>query len=94
MTFTEIQTLDIICIDLFNISLSNSIRIICIYVPPNTKIEFIEKLCNLLSTLCAVSYNKIIIGDFNFPNINWFSKQIKKKLIKKIFFPTLLKEAS
>ena len=44
----------------------------CIYRSPHSTKENNEKLCQLLQEVSDMPCNQIMImGDFNFPNINW-----------------------
>ena len=53
---------------------SNLPLILCtVYVPPNPSDDYNISLLNYLTELCSSSANVIIAGDFNLPDINWFS---------------------
>ena len=61
----------LLCVDLFTDS--NQLRFICVYIPPlySTDLNVVTKVCNIISNLSKTSRKTFIIGDFNFPNINW-----------------------
>lgn len=63
---------EILCLDLI-ISLDDKIRFILVYFPPKSasNADSIERLCNELFVLCSTDLKVILIGDFNFPGINW-----------------------
>ena len=43
----------------------------CIYIPPSTDIVNHQEICDLVSSLCTISYPSILLGDFNSTLINW-----------------------
>ena len=59
--------LEILCVQL------KSLLIICcvIYIPPNSSAAYCECLFNFLLNICNGSNKLVILGDFNFPDINW-----------------------
>ena len=53
----------------FKIKTTNDfLNIYLVYRPPSSSLYNYEKLCDLMKN---VPKNSIVIGDFNFPNINW-----------------------
>ena len=65
---TSPVNLEIICIKL---KLSNPITICVTYVPPSSTIAHYDDLFNFLLNLHVDSDKLIILGDFNFPDIDW-----------------------
>ena len=59
--------LEIICVKLL---LPNPITICVTYVPPNSTIAY-NDLFNFFLNLHTASDKLIILGDFNFPDIDW-----------------------
>ena len=55
-----------------NKSLSK-IRIICVYISPNTASNSanVENFCNILYNYVCVNFPVFIVGDFNMPTIDW-----------------------
>ena len=48
--------------------------IIClIYIPPHSSTEYFSCIFNYLNDLLSHNHNIILLGDFNFPDINWNS---------------------
>ena len=60
--------LELICVRLL---LSNPITICVNYASPNSPKVYYDDLFNFLLNFQAASDNLIIIGDFNFPDIDW-----------------------
>ena len=60
--------LEICAIDLF---IPSKHRFICIYREPRAPYEYLESLVTTLHHLCNVSHPVTIVGDFNFPLIDW-----------------------
>ena len=56
-----------------NKSLSK-MRIMCVYISPNTASNSanVENFCNILYNYVCVNFPVFIIGDFNMPTIDWF----------------------
>ena len=44
-----------------------------IYIPPNSPDNYIQKIFNFLISLNDYSSNLVLLGDFNFGDINWDS---------------------
>jgi len=54
------------------VSTQNPLIICAIYIPPNSDDTYHEQLCNYLTDLVNSNTKPIILlGDFNFPDINW-----------------------
>lgn len=72
------QDTDILCIDI--VSSYSQIRLIAGYRPPSSDtaddaIQFTKHFIDCLMSLCDVDSSIIIMGDFNFPNIDWSALQ-------------------
>ena len=67
-TITSPDNLEIICIKLM---LPSPITFCVTYVPPNSTADYYDSLFNFLLHLHHISDKIIIIGDFNFPDIDW-----------------------
>jgi len=70
--------LDIICIDI--VSTNNPVRLIAGYRPPSSDtaaeaLTFTKNFINCLSMLCNVDSSIVLLGDFNFPSIDWTNLQ-------------------
>ena len=50
---------------------SDILFICCVYVPPDSSISYVSSLANFLSDITLSFSNYIILGDFNFPDIDW-----------------------
>ena len=60
---------EILCFDVyFNASFT---RFICVYLPPNQRDNVIIDLCNTLKSFLVSNAPLFILGDFNFPHIDW-----------------------
>lgn len=44
-----------------------------VYAPPNATVEYHTELTNYLATITSSPNPLLIIGDFNIPDINWFT---------------------
>jgi len=53
------------------IQLNCSISICTVYIPPNSNDSYIALLLSYLADVISSSEHVIIVGDFNFPDINW-----------------------
>ena len=53
--------------------LPTSVIYCLIYIPPNSSDEYLHKFFSFLITFKNVSDNFILLGDFNFNDINWDS---------------------
>ena len=60
--------LELICVRLL---ISNPITICVTYIPPNSPKVYCDDLFNFLLNCQAASDKLIILGDFNFPDIDW-----------------------
>ena len=50
----------------------NYVTLCLVYNPPNPSELYIQSLCNYINTTVSYSDNKCkLLGDFNFPTINW-----------------------
>ena len=45
----------------------------CIYVPPESSLSYISSLVHFLTDLSSSFSKIIIVSDFNFPDIDWFT---------------------
>ena len=55
------------------LGLDNDFVICCVYVPPDSASLYISSLINYLTNIVS-SFNKcVIVGDFNFPDVDWCS---------------------
>ena len=59
------DTIELICINLF------SFRFVIVYRPPNEDSFHLSNLCNVITCICDSTDTTVIIGDLNFPHINW-----------------------
>jgi len=68
---TRFETLEYVCIDI--LSKKDHTRFLCVYRPPNSdQLEaYTEKLCDLITVVCSVNYPVYVLGDFNYPDIDW-----------------------
>ena len=64
------ENLEATCVRL---NLPNPITVCVIYAPPNSTSIYYETLFTFISNLSKTSGKLIILGDFNFPDINWDS---------------------
>ena len=55
------------------IGLSNAIVICCVYVPPDSTIVYVSSLVSYLTDIVSSFDKCILVGDFNFPDIDWSS---------------------
>jgi hypothetical protein len=60
---------DVLYLDI--LSTLSPLRVILVYRPPSLDLEKTRKLCDLLATLSSVNHHIILLGDFNFPKLNW-----------------------
>ena len=60
---------DILCVDVY--SNDNLTRFCCVYNPPCQDNSAVLYLCNILQNVLVSKTPLFILGDFNFPNINW-----------------------
>ena len=64
------DNLEIICINLM-LQLPSPIAFCVTYVPPNSTAVYYDSLFSFLLHLYHISDKMIIVGDFNFPDIDW-----------------------
>ena len=65
-TPTELETLSV------QIGGDDSVTLCLVYIPPSSSELYIQSLCDYINTTVSHSNNKcILLGDFNFPTINW-----------------------
>ena len=57
------------------LGLDNHFVVCCIYAPPDSTVLYISSLVNYLTDIASSSSKCIIVGDFNFPDIDWSSLQ-------------------
>lgn len=79
---------EIVCIDIYDLTMTQNFRFINCYIPPKSiKTGVIEEFCSALAILMTVKHKKIILGDFNMPNIPWNNFSDNNPLLpEKIFF--------
>ena len=61
--------LEVVCIKM-DIG-SDNLIFCCVYVPPDSSMLYVSSLVNFLSDITSSFNNCIILGDFNFPDIDW-----------------------
>ena len=61
--------LEVVCIKI-DIS-SDTLVICCVYVPPDSSLSYVSSLVKFLSEITSSFNCCIILGDFNFPDIDW-----------------------
>jgi len=68
---TRFETLEFVCIDI--LAKKDHTRFLCVYRPPNSDqlAAYTEKLCDLITVVCSVNYPVYVLGDFNYPDIEW-----------------------
>lgn len=54
-----------------SITLQEVVTFCVTYVPPSASIEYIEQLCSLVLSLSSLSGTLIVVGDFNYADIDW-----------------------
>lgn len=71
----SMSNIDILCLDI-SLSVSNSVRFICIYIPPksSTQPNIMSDLCDLLANILITDLPVFLCGDFNLPQYS----QVKK----------------
>ena len=47
------------------------ITLICAYIPPNLALDVFKRSILCLEKICSIDGKKILVGDFNLPNIDW-----------------------
>lgn len=69
---SKFKLFEIVALDLV-ITLNEKLRVVLVYFPPkcSSDCKFTEALCCELIHLCGVEGKIILLGDFNFPNIDW-----------------------
>jgi len=55
------------------LNLPNSVTVCTVYIPPNITTNYYKTLFGFLSNFASITDNLIILGDFNFPDIDWDS---------------------
>ena len=62
-------------LELLTISIGSPTPIIycLVYIPPNSSDEYIQKYFNYVTSLNDMTQNLVLLGDFNFTDINWDS---------------------
>lgn len=70
--------------------LFKKIRVICVYIPPNVDSQILKDYIKTLSSLTHNIEKYLILGDFNFPNVNWkeksFPNETNYQIFSKYFF--------
>ena len=69
LSSTNTRDFDIVCIDVF--SNSSTVRLCCVYNPPAQNSSATLHLCRVLNQILITKTPLFILGDFNFPDINW-----------------------
>ena len=70
----HVNCFDICAVD--TVGVDTSVRFITVYRPPSSDTDIdavaaVKDLINCLNKLCDVDCTVVIVGDFNFPNIDW-----------------------
>ena len=68
VNFLNPNSLEILCIDIFPTN-DSKMRLILVYRPPNMNKSLTMEMFKILKQLICLKF--IILGDLNFPNINW-----------------------
>lgn len=81
----SIPSVDLVCVD---IHAKSQIRLINCYVKPGIQTAHMDEFIPVLANLISVPYMKILVGDFNLPNIFWTQNKVldKGSLAEKRFF--------
>ena len=66
---STIGELDLLCVDVYNNK--SPVRFCCVYNPPCQDQSTVLRLCDMLRSILPTKTPFYILGDFNFPNINW-----------------------
>lgn len=65
--------MEMLCVEV-NVKGTCKILLTVFYRPPNSNSDFIQKFSNFLYNSARISKSlSIIVGDFNFPNIEWIA---------------------
>ena len=62
--------LEILVTDLYSPS-KWKLRVICCYLPPNSNKEYHARFFDTLSYVIKTDFDFLLIGDFNFPSVDW-----------------------
>ena len=76
------------------LGLDHELVICCVYVPPSASHSYVGLLINYLTVLQSSSVHCIIVGDLNFPDINWSSSELSNKFCDFIFDCNLTQHVS
>ena len=68
--FPDIGFNECVILELEDVS-HHKMNIAIIYRSPSSTTENDKKIIEYIDILCARDGNKLVIGDFNWPNINW-----------------------
>ena len=69
--------------------LGNCIRLGIFYRPPDQSREFDILMCQEIARGCSTSMKSFVIGDFNYPDINWENMEVKN-VASQIFIDCIL----
>ena len=63
------------CLEVLSVSIGSSSSIIycLVYIPPNSPEEHLIEFFNYLQSLNSATDNLLLLGDFNFSDVNWDS---------------------
>ena len=69
----SLADLEVICIKIAYLQSHDHMTVCNCYIPPNSSESYISALISFLTDLLSTHNDVIIMGDFNFPDINWSS---------------------
>ena len=75
----QIDNIELTCIQM------SSYRFVIVYRPPNFDLNQTTLLCDSLTNICDTNDSIIIIGDLNFPDINWHTYSSPNNIFQRIF---------
>ncbi len=78
------------CVTIDIIANNCAFRLICVYRPPCCTFEGTRLLCNLLVSLFNTPSRILLVGDFNFPKLNWESPSSTISGSHELFFSTVI----
>ena len=69
---TDLQSDDIEVVMCELVADQRKLLLACVYRPPNTSQDLNKKLCEMVTEMCHMGYDQVLIcGDFNFGKIDW-----------------------